>query len=222
VRRALDAAKLVALLAATALCAYTVALERSAKAGAAALAPKFAALPADVHALVLPTQKLEATWAAAGLTFAQTAAKERDAFAAQQDSYLRLTNRGVNVLDAAATATLKFGEAADSLKTIAPAVTAQVEQVGADVRVTLTATRAMAEAVTADLNDPAIKASLANVEGLTAALKTAAEHGDKVMLDVEKVADHYELKIDTPATAGQKFRAGAIVVARILGDFMKF
>jgi hypothetical protein len=51
----------------------------------------------DIDQLVRPTQNLEATWSAAGLTAAQSLAKERDSFAAQQASYLALTDGGVKI-----------------------------------------------------------------------------------------------------------------------------
>lgn len=55
----------------------------------------------DVHALMLPTQKAEADIAALALSGAQVAAKERNAFDAQQRYYADLATRTDALLDSA-------------------------------------------------------------------------------------------------------------------------
>jgi hypothetical protein len=107
------------------------------------------------------------------------------------------------------------------LKDKVPGFTAQLSRLGDDFHINLLASHEMLEAVIADLDDPDIKKSLGNVAELTAALKEIAAHGDRVMVDVEKVADHYEIKLDSPMTRGQKFIVGAKVAAAIIGNLFK-
>jgi hypothetical protein len=170
----------------------------------------------------IPVQKLIANWTAPAIIASQMLANERDAQAAQLKSIQTLTVQMTTLTTQGNADMVKLGELIDSMKSIAPAITTQITRVGDDIHISLVATGAMVDAVTKDLNDPSIKLSLVQIAQITATLRDAAAKGDRIMLDVEKVADHYEIKLDSPATLGQKFKAGALFAARILGDFIKF
>lgn len=174
-----------------------------------------------VDAQKIPVQHLFAQSTASFAIGNQMLANERDNQKAQLDFFNQFSTQAIAAVKSTNTSVTKLGEAADTLKTIAPALTTQINRIGDDFHVTLMASHDMITAMIADLSDPAIKTSLGNVAELTAALRDVAVKGNAIALDVKKVADHYEIKLDSPATTGQKFVVGAKVASVIIGNLFK-
>lgn len=148
-------------------------------------------------------------------TFHQMAVTERVTYYEPQLKLANDTAQRFNDMLATAQDMMK------KLNAAGPSLYAQIMQTTNDMHLTFTASARALNALADDLSDPSIKQSLDNVAGLTAALRDAAQHGDKVAIDVEKIADHYEIKIDSPLTKGQKFVVGAKVASVIIGNLFK-
>lgn len=141
----------------------------------------------DLHALVLPTQKLEADWAATGLTAAQTLAQERNAFAAQERNYEALTGKGELVLADADAAVKGLGTATvdldERMNELAPAIA------------NMTKTTGEASAL---LADPALSAALRNFSAATANLSAGTKDAAGVASDAHRVTTYYANEITKP------------------------
>jgi len=96
-----------------------------------------------------------------------------------------LVDRAANLMDNANLATIRLGEAADSLRGIAPTMQGAIQQVAADSHNTMAASQALMTVATGDLNDPAIKASIGNVETISEETATTATNIAATTTDVK-------------------------------------
>lgn len=170
----------------------------------------------DVHAIVLPTQKMEATWAAAGLTAAQTLSKERDAFAAQQQSYLTLTEKTAAVLDSANVAVKHLDESAQTIGTLAPELRDQIARIGEDTHATLLAGQETLRQATSDLADPEIKQAVSDIAKSAANLADATKQAEGALEDVHSATSYELAQLKKPITKIQAIYGFALTAIRKL------
>lgn len=195
---------------------YSVKLERDAQL-------RLDELSGELKRLERPTMNAEAQIAAVAKVGAQTAAKERDAFAAQQAYFESASARTDKLLDAATDtvwtigthSTLVLNDTDVSIKQFGAAAEqlgAAGTQVATDTHETLSAGKEMIQATTSDLSDPRIKDSFAHVDDATRDIAASAA-------DV-RTAAHFELnRLMKPVKKSWAFAQGA---ARVAGDFFHF
>ena len=165
------------------------------------IASSFSGARQDIHSIVLPTEKAEAAWAAAGLTASQTLAQERNAFSAQQASYEALSEQGTRVLSDVDTTVLS---ANTEIQGFAP-VFAGMAQTEA--------------AATADLSDPSIKNSLANLNTSSQNVADATQHADASLIDLNKAADYELGELMKPV---KKIKVIGEEAVRLAGKFLGY
>lgn len=153
-----------------------------------------------VAAIKLPTQKLAATWAATGLTAAQTFAKERDAFSAQQKQYSDVGRATVKTLDAA-TETVKgvndsqrrIADAAiSSSEAITKSVLATSDRTSESVQTLTSGSVRLLDAATAQVSNPQIAETVGHLDSVSGSAADTAKHLDTVSLTAEEIIEDFK------------------------------
>ena len=175
---------------------------------------------ADLHALLLPTQKAEGSIASASRAIAEVTAKERDAFAAQQGYYQKLSSDTDAILE-------RFNDII--LPRMAGALDhsdAAMDSLGDSVRVlaarggdSLGRVGPLVDALTARVQDPRYDEILSNASASMTSLNTSLVNTQAVTADARKLADYEYAQITKPV---RKVEAVAHVAVRSVGWFLGF
>ena len=177
----------------------------------------------ELARLELPTMKMEADVSAAALTAAQTAAKERDAFAQQQAYFAALSTRTDEILDSIEGSlhvlTPKVAANLDSSDTLLVRSANRIDSVGAAAQETVARMGPLLDALTAQASDPEIKDAVTHLDQSAVNAAAATKDAAGAMKDVHQVTTYEAKQITAPVS---KAKAIALEAARFAGKFLGF
>lgn len=176
------------------------------------LMPKLGAVLDNVQAIETNTTRTEAEMSGLLNTARHVALDEKTATTKQLAALDALTKRAGKLLDDADSTMKHLDQAAAQLGVIGGTTNDAIGKIAIDAHDTL-------NAATADLVDPALKASLAHLDESAASLAIATKEAAGATADIHKVTEYEAKQIMKPVTTVKRV---SLVVTRFIGAFLGY